>query len=293
METLGHNSFWSFDSVLRTVQRSSNDAVRRDSGHTIRSYIELSKKVAELQFRNRDYVLLFRGQGKDYRNKKDKTTLRPSIFRVPPSKKILTSQDLELRYEHLTRAEGLLVRAYGKRLGWERLRRQRVLRWSILQHYEVCATPVLDVTQSLRIAVSFAHHDAVDAECYLFVLAVPNISGAITASAEAGMQIMRLSSVCPPEAVRPHIQEGYLIGEYPDLGDIKQKGLYSTFEIDCSQRMLCKFKLDTNTLVSSPHFPIVNRVALYPDSDDPIYKMMQLIKTELGPDPTIKLKPIS
>lgn len=39
----------------------------------------------------------------------------------------------------------------------DRLKRQRILHWSILQHYEVSATPLLDVTHSLPIAASFAH----------------------------------------------------------------------------------------------------------------------------------------
>jgi len=44
--------------------------------------LELAKKVADLQFRNREYVLLFRGQNKDYLSGKNLTLLRPSIFRA-------------------------------------------------------------------------------------------------------------------------------------------------------------------------------------------------------------------
>ena len=46
--------------------------------------------------------------------------------------------------------------ALNDRVENDRLRRQRILRWSILQHYEICDTPLLDVTQSIRIAASFA-----------------------------------------------------------------------------------------------------------------------------------------
>ena len=63
-------------------------------------------------------------------------------------------------------------------------------------------------------------------QAFLFVIGVPNLSGAITASAEAGLQIIRLSSVCPPTALRPHIQEGYLLGEYPDMVNYDQKEQY-------------------------------------------------------------------
>ena len=38
-------------------------------------------KVAELQFRNREHVLLFRGQQVDFSDEKNGTTLSPGIFR--------------------------------------------------------------------------------------------------------------------------------------------------------------------------------------------------------------------
>jgi hypothetical protein len=52
----------------------------------------------------------------------------------------------------------------------------------MLQHYEVCPTPLLDVTHSLRVAASFATEDATDNHAVLYVIAVPQISGAITAT---------------------------------------------------------------------------------------------------------------
>src|SRR5206468_364868 len=138
-------------------------------------------------------------------------------------------------------AEGALIREYMAEnlLGVKRLKRHRVLRWAILQHYEVCLTPLLDVTHSLRIAASFASINMPD-KVYLFVLGVPNLSGAVTASAESGLQIIRLSSVCPPSAVRPHIQEGYLLGEYPEMAEFEQKANYFHYEIDFGRRLVAK-----------------------------------------------------
>jgi len=51
-----------------------------------------------------------------------------------------------------------------------------------------------------------------------------------TASSEAGLQVIRLSSACPPEAVRPHLQEGYLLGEYPEIADYEQNAHYDYYE---------------------------------------------------------------
>src|SRR5262249_43749157 len=198
---------------------------RKDAGHVVSSFVELATKVAELQFRNWDHVLMFRGQSGDHRNKAKATSLKPSLFRPEAGRRANPDAGvLSRRFGYLERADRRLANDYDF-LGRERMRRQRILRWSILQHYEGCGTPLLDVSHSLRIAASFASLAGKD-QAFVFVLAVPNLSGAVTASAEAGLQIIRLASVCPPDAKRPHIQEGYLLGEYPDIPEFRQKQLY-------------------------------------------------------------------
>ena len=194
---------------------------------------------------NCDFVLVFRGQSSDWLNKSGNTSLKPSILRANDFKKVPTKNQLAARYEQLELAEQALVKHYrgGNTPGSQRLRRQQILRWSILQHYEVCKTPLLDVTHSLRVAASFAS-DGKDQQAFVLVLGVPNFSGAITASAEAGLQIIRLSSVCPPSAVRPHLQEGYLLGEYPETIGVSQKQHYKHYEIDFGRRLVAKFSLN-------------------------------------------------
>jgi len=76
------------------------------------------------------------------------------------------------------------------------------------------------------------------------VIGVPHLSGAVTASADAGLQIVRLSSVCPPSAVRPHIQEGYLLGEYPEMARADQKQNYKHYEIDFGRRLVASLDFD-------------------------------------------------
>jgi hypothetical protein len=132
--------------------------VRAGPGHRVTSFLELAKRVADLQFRNREHVLLFRGQGVDYLSGKNLTMQRPSIFRHTIPHKIPGEAQLTRRFEKLKSAERELVYRYENAglLKPELLKRQRILRWSILQHYHVCGTPLLDVTHSLRIAASFA-----------------------------------------------------------------------------------------------------------------------------------------
>ncbi len=265
MEKIGNQKIWSYFDHASGSRPAANQKIRGGDGHLVHTYFELAKKVAELQFLNRDHVLLFRGQHKDYRSTKGNSTLKASLFR-PYGSKVPTPRELENRFATLRQAESELVKRYTRErlLGFERLKRHRVLRWAILQHYEVCKTPLLDVTQSLRVAASFASINYQTTEAFVFVFGVPNLSGAVTASSEASLQIVRLSSACPPEAVRPHLQEGYLLGEYPEIADFEQNAHYSYWEMDFGRRLVAKFRFNSKTLWSSSNFPPASEEALYP-----------------------------
>jgi hypothetical protein len=282
MEVVGEQNNWSFLANEQEAKVAKCGTIRQDSGHRVGSYLELATKIAELQYRNRDYVLFFRGQNTDYKNIQRRTTLKPSLFRAV-GKGNPDQVTLEMRFNVLFQAENRLGYLYNQHqfLGFERLNRQQIIRWAILQHYEVCPTPLLDVTHSLRIAASFASDGSIG-DAFIFVLAIPNLSGAITASAEAGIQTVRLSSVCPPSAVRPHIQEGYLLGEYPDMRGYDQKLLYPHYEIDFGRRLIAKFRFDPSVFWRGDDFPKISRAALYPDQMDPLCEITRQIKHQLG-----------
>jgi hypothetical protein len=114
------------------------------------------------------------------------------------------------------------------------------------------------------------------------VLGVPNLSGAITASAEAGLQIVRLSSVCPPSAVRPHIQEGYLLGQYPEIKGLQEKETFFHYEMDFGLRLVAKFCFEPGSFWKSKDFPRVAKTALYPSKeDDPLFKLALDVQEEM------------
>lgn len=115
------------------------------------------------------------------------------------------------------------------------------------------------------------------------MLGVPNLSGAITASAEAGLQIVRLSSVCPPSAVRPHIQEGYLLGEYPEMSGTEQKENYFPYEMDFGRRLVAKFAFAPASFWKNDNFPQATKSALYPsEKSDPLFRLALGVKKQLG-----------
>jgi hypothetical protein len=284
MERIGSQEIWSyFDGGLKARSAPNRD-IRRGAGHPVQTYFELAKKVAELQFMNREHVLLFRGQGADYRTMNNNTALKPSLFRLNKDE-IQTREIFANRFSALRSAEASLAELYAREkfTGLERLKRYRVLRWAILQHYEVCRTPLLDVTHSLRIAASFASLGKESGEAFLFVLGVPNLSGAITASAESCLQVIRLSSACPPDAVRPHLQEGYLLGEYPEISDFEQNRQYEDHEMDFGRRLVAKFHLDLKTFWRSQNFPPAPPEALYPrERRDSLLNLTQELKVSLS-----------
>lgn len=288
MEELGQQNIWTYcDDCDYVTKVQKVTKIRKANGHQVESFLDLAKKVAELQFRNPNQVLMFRGQVADFHNSHKNTTLRPSLFRPEPQKAALPNDEmLAIRYEDLTKAEATLSNQFKKEamLGVDRLKRYRILRWAILQHYEVCLTPLLDVTRSLRVAASFASLNAgANVDVFLYVLAVPHVSGAITTSAEAGLQTIRLASVCPPAAMRPHLQEAYLLGEYPEMADRVQNLLYKTNELDFGRRLLAKFRFNPTTFWKNDAFPPMDEKAFYPKcDDDPLRQMCDNIKVSIG-----------
>jgi hypothetical protein len=144
-----------------------------------------------------------------------------------------------------------------KRLeSWRRMIRHRDLvrtmehfdesRWAILQHYD-CPTPLLDVTQSLQVACCFATHKydgkrgmllEPSSEGYLYVLGLPNIHGHISFFPYDGIVMVKLQAACPPEAIRPHYQEGYLVGSTPHTP--KE---YTYRYRDLALRLVAKFRI--------------------------------------------------
>ena len=233
MERVGSTKLWSFLDGSVAATETTNGKVRTDAGREVQSYLELAARVAELQYRNRNHVLFFRGQLQDWKSAKGFTTLEPTIFRPQAGKSKLSSSEIQSRYDKLLKAEELLSEGFSflKKLGRQRVARERLLRWSIFQHYEVCATPLLDVTHSLR----------------------------ITANAEGGLQVIRLASVCPPAAIRPHIQEGYLLGEYPEMIGITQQKHYKPYEMDFGRRVIAKFRFNPASFWRGRNFPQISK----------------------------------
>lgn len=196
----------------------------------------LVEHVARLAYANPDELLFFRGQDRDYQSKAGGTTLYPAIYRGDS----LPARELRHRFDLLEQAARLLVDRFKKRRidGHRELRQKKYIQWSILQHYEVVATSLLDLTQSLRVACSFAQIRSTDPTCYVYVLGLPYLSNRISINSEHDIVNVRLLSICPPAALRPYFQEGFLAGTADVTSEFDSKT-----ELDFRSRLIAKFAI--------------------------------------------------
>jgi hypothetical protein len=264
------NRLWSHLSI-HTHEKHANKEIKSSDALTVSSFQELVKHVAQIAFHNPEFSLFFRGQDGDYRDKGGNTALYPSIFRANSSAYILRKKDLAKRFEILRRGEDLLLdrfHLYGK----HKLSKFKEMSWAILQHYEVCPTPLLDITASLRVACSFALHGDKGVG-NVFILGVPHVNGSISYFTDVEMLNIKLLGICPPNAYRPFFQEGYLVGSFP-ITEQRHSSL------NFSRRMIAKFRIEKEGFWDET-FPPMPLAALYPDEEDEVKDICDEVKQEL------------
>ena len=244
--------------------------VRSDEGLLVKDFRDLVVKVANLSFFNPSFEMLFRGQPKEHKNNARQTSLLPSLFRAPGhfTQAMARLKKAEAEFQHLSFRGGTQVKGC------------QLLQWAILQHYEICHTPLLDVTRSLRVACSFSKHEHDSDNTVLYVLAVPQLGAAVAESPAQGIQVLGLLSVCPPRARRPHFQEGYLLGEYPKMSADGQVN-YISDERDFGRRTICKFILPASDKFWSCGYEPFRRETLFPPGD-PFYKQAAQLKKAIA-----------
>lgn len=246
------------------LKRHFTDSVARQEAYPVGSYDELMRIVAELSYLNRDNLLFFRGQAKDFRNKAGSTTLYPSLYR----KNLITKARLEYDFALLKEISALLIeetKKYDRRAADE-IRRKQYIQWSLIQHYGVFETPLLDITQSLRVACSFAQLEeggmgsGDGSPCYVYILGLPYMPNGISINSEQEIVNLRLLGACPPLALRPYFQEGFLVGTADITDNFDDKN-----ELDFNRRLIAKFSIPGDDSFWNGNLGRVPRELLYLD----------------------------
>jgi len=239
--------------------------VRASEGYLISNFRELIDEVAIVTLNNKSFEMFYRGQKNDYLNnqgvfykdRKQKSTILPAICR--PDKKpdgtikySIRKKNVAKRYKYLYDLIDYINQHNRSRLPYEYY-------MSLFQHYEIARTPLIDITQSLRVASTFALDNSKMGFLYVFGLPFPNQS--ISYYTDLGIILLKLQNVVSVNAVRPRYQEGYLVGKFP-FSNTK------TVSDDLSNRMVAKFKLDnSNGGFWDKDFQPMPKDVLFPKND--------------------------
>jgi hypothetical protein len=238
--------------------------IRASSGFPIKSFQALVDEVANVTLSNKSFEMYYRGQTTDYKNNQakyyknrtPKTIIYPSICRPErshrgtPKHSIKKSQVIR-RYDELSRMIELVStdKSYFNEYYY-----------ALFQHYNILPTPLIDVTQSLRVAATFALRGQKKGYVYVFGLPYPNQS--ISYYSDLGIVLIKLQNVVPVKAIRPRYQEGYLVGKYP-IRPTKTNG------DDLSNRLVAKFHIDNSSgNFWNKYFQPMPEQILYPKNDE-------------------------
>lgn len=219
---------------------------------------DLVMEIAELSYKNPDVMLFYRGQNNNYIKRKY-STLYPTIYR-------LKKKDINFEFEILEKSASKLLQELEDNNDVDveelkEIKRIKLLQYSILQHYEVCKTPLLDLTQSLKVACSFAILDNKNNIGYIYVLGLPYITGRISIDSEDYITNVRLLSIGCSSSKRPFFQEGYLVQtEFASDTDI-EKG-----ELDFNRRIVAIYEFENDKKFWGSENPI-SKDDLYPPED--------------------------
>lgn len=256
------------------LKQTTTETVAKDDAIEVLNYKELRKHIAQLSYANKDCILFYRGQKDDYRNQKSgKSTFYPTVYRGDR----LDKDELKYRWEKLNKASEIFIKKLRSRYPSKTyiVKRKRIVQWSVLQHYEVTETPLIDVTQSLKVACSFAVLDNNNEYAYVYAFALPYYTNRISVNSEHYLTNVRLLSVAPPQALRPYYQEGFLIGE-----DEFSETYTNKDELDLNNRLVAKFKFKNTKEFWGDSEKALTREDLYP-IDDEIEALCKEVSAEL------------
>lgn len=144
------------------TSRNAPSSILAAGPHKVYSFRELLQRNAEVVSRNPRYSIFYRGQARQYYDRDGRVTILPSIYRgVAPWQRA----EMGERFEKLVSIVEDVKKALNSCDAFEA--DSKLLRtvncWAIIQHYGLCDTPLIDVSQSLRVACAFALRDGGDA----------------------------------------------------------------------------------------------------------------------------------
>jgi len=232
----------------------------------INKYTELVDFNAKIAYLNKDFLLFYRGQCLDYISRSGSSTFYPSIYR----KEYISPRELKDLFSRLDKSSNELIKIFidNNIEGHKELKHKKYIQWSLLQHYQIFKTPLLDFTHSLHVACSFAQYNNNSEYGFVFIFGLPYITNRISINSEHDIVNIRLISISPPDALRPYYQEAYLAGTTDITDDYDQKT-----ELDFRNRLIIKIKIPNDISFWGNEFNRIPDRVLFPTND----KMLSLL----------------
>lgn len=224
------------DSVLskKRVSFSPNSHAKYNKNNAA-NFGRLQDMIAFMGYHNPGMEIFVRGQKNDYTNTDKESILLATLYREENNFKTNLEELLEYDKKLLE-----LLKNENNMPGMQSLITHEEARHALLQHYQVCKTPFLDITRNTRVAATFATHNlSKDDSPHIFVFGLPYLHGNITHNFSENINIINLRNTLGHYSKRPHEQEGYLMGSLYDW-----KNLESIPYHDGRMRLLTKIKLD-------------------------------------------------
>lgn len=217
--------------------------------YEVKSFENAVKLIAHLRFHNREYLLLFRGHRQLVTNN-GKYSFLPSIYRD-----LQGELEYQQRKEKLKKALELLqkqkrIKKYIDSLHLN-TEEEKYIFYSIIQHYEITPTPLLDMTQSLQVAYTFSvlkppenDKKITRSESYIAIFAFqPTDKNNFLIDNTVTISLMHY---CPPGILRPYFQEAYSVGYTNSSINIdameQYKNLVAIIKVKNDKTLLCQNK---------------------------------------------------
>ncbi len=98
----------------------------------------------------------------------------------------------------------------------------------------------------------------------------------ISHNSEHDLVNVRLLSICPPDALRPYYQEGYLVATEDLKFEYDNKS-----DLDFNRRLIAKFRIPTDASFWGKGFSRIPKSALYPGKDR-VGELCKMIRTDIN-----------
>jgi hypothetical protein len=194
----------------------------------------------------------FRGQSNRYFSPNRKDWILPSICRA--NSRWIYQDELNSRIETLNiKVEEMSERYLDSPL-WtddisiKKLLCDRHVSHGLCQHYELCLTPHLDVTEDFEVAYSFAKHKNIN-KGFVFLIRTPRCPHLVNVFFEENLYAINLQKIVIPQSTRPNKQKAWSLSFYPEISSLT-KELYGPSSFDLSKYV--DYVIDLKNITRKP-----------------------------------------